>query len=278
MSILEQSTLSDLLKSLQIELITAHKTQVARSWGETDSFPSYNKLYYIIGGEGWISVDGASYYPKPGQWFLTPVNSKVSFSTTSGQPYLKYWCHFRLKAGPFDLFQWIGVPLLQDVADNARLAGLFEELIACRTSESVTARLREKSLLLDLVCLYLDQAPTRILQHRSEEMNRLSMIQHLVETRLHTTITVEQMAEELHLHPNYFISYFKKHFGLSPLKYVHRKRLERASQLLASTSLSIKEIAALTGFAETGHFTKFFGKEMNQSPTEYRSATSKTVD
>jgi AraC family transcriptional regulator of arabinose operon len=265
-----------LLQSLQVELYTAQKTQVSASWGETDSIPPYNKLYFILNGKGWINVNGEDYYPQPGQLFLTPTNSQISFAATAGEPYLKYWCHFRLTAGPFDLFQWIGVPLLLDVSDPDRLTALFEELIACRARKSIAARLREKALLLDIVCLYLEQTPTSILQHRSDEINRLRTIQHFVETKLHTTITVERMAEELHLHPNYFISYFKKHFGLSPLKYVHRKRIERACQLLTSTSLSIKEIAALTGFAETSHFTKFFGKEMNLSPTEYRASYTKS--
>ncbi|MOA01751.1 HTH-type transcriptional activator Btr [compost metagenome] len=102
----------------------------------------------------------------------------------------------------------------------------------------------------------------------------MNVIQQYVDTRLHTSISIDQMAEAVHLHPNYFIAYFKKHFGIPPLKYVNRKRCDRAKQLLTSTSLSIKEIADQTGFKETNHFAKFFRKETSLSPTEYRSANS----
>lgn len=270
----EQHALSDLLQSLQLQLIIAHKTQVSMSWGETNSTPEYNKLYYICEGEGWIRIGNDDYYPKPGQLFLTPAHSRVSFSALNGRPYLKYWCHFSILAGPFDLFQWIGVPLCLNIEDSAHMTILFEELIGWHEQHTIVARLREKALLLEIVSRFLESVPIQVLQHRSEEMNRLNIIQQYVDSRLHTGISIDQMAESLHLHPNYFSAYFKKHFGIPPLKYVSRKRTDRAKLLLTSTSLSIKEIADQTGFKETSHFTKFFRKETSLTPSEYRSAYS----
>lgn len=268
----EQNALSDLLQSLQLQLLAAHKTQVSLHWGETDSVPEYNKLYFICEGEGWIRIGNDDYYPKPGQLFLTPAHTKVSFSPINDRPYLKYWCHFSIIAGPFDLFQWIGVPLC--IEDPAAMIGLFQELIDWREQGTIVARLREKAVLLQIVSCFLESVPIQVLQHRTEEMNRLNVIAHFVDSRLHTGISIEQMAGSVHLHPNYFISYFKKHFGIPPLKYVNRKRTDRAKQLLTTTPLSIKEIAEQTGFKETNHFTKFFRKETSFSPTEYRAAFS----
>lgn len=268
----EQQALSDLLQALQVQLLVAHKTQVPKDWGETNSVPSYNKLYFICEGEGWIRIGEDDYYPKAGQLFLTPAHIQKSFSAINNRPYLKYWCHFSMIAGPFDLFQWIGVPLCINVQDTDKLSNLFQEMIDCHHQHTVIARLREKALLLEIIALFLEAAPLRVLQHRSEEMNRLHIIQQFVENRLHTAITVDQMAEAVHLHPNYFIAYFKKHFGVPPLRYVSRKRADRAKLLLTTTGLSIKEIADQIGFKETNHFTKFFRKETSLSPTEYRAA------
>ncbi|CAM4210552.1 AraC-like DNA-binding protein [Paenibacillus endophyticus] len=270
----EQHALSDLLQSLQLQLIIAHKTQVSMNWAETDSTPEYNKLYYICEGEGWIRIGNVDYYPKPGQLFLTPAHTRISFSARNNRPYLKYWCHFSILAGPFDLFQWIGVPLCLDIDDHSRMTALFQELIAWHEQPTIVARLREKAILLEIVSRYLESVPIQVLQHRSEEMSRLNIIQQFVDSRLHLNISIDQMAEALHLHPNYFSAYFKKHFGIPPLKYVNRKRTERAKLLLTTTSLSVKDIADQCGFKETNHFTKFFRKETSLSPTEYRSAYS----
>ncbi|OMF29416.1 AraC family transcriptional regulator [Paenibacillus sp. FSL H8-0548] len=268
----EHNALSDLLQTLQLQLLIAHKTQVLPTWGEQNSVPEYNKLYFICEGEGWIRIGSSDYYPKPGQLFLTPAHTKVSFSTINNRPYLKYWCHFSIMAGPLDLFQWIGVPLCLNIEDSHRMTCLFQELIEWHEQDSIVARLREKSVLLEIVSHFLESVPIQVLQHRTEEMSRLSIIQQFVDSRLHTSINVEQIAEAVHLHPNYFSTYFKKHFGIPPLKYVSRKRTERAKQLLTTTSLSIKEIADQAGFKETNHFTKFFRKEAGLAPTEYRAA------
>ncbi|WP_173275590.1 AraC family transcriptional regulator [Paenibacillus sp. NEAU-GSW1] len=268
----------ELLQSLQLTLHAAYQTQVTVNWGETDTVAPFNKLYFITEGAGWIRIDGEDYRPKPGQMLLVPANSRHSFSPIEGRkPFLKNWCHFNVMVGPFDLFQWIHVPLCIDIEDVEGMNRKFTEMIGhFHSKDSFFARLREKQMLLDIVAAFLDLVPISVMQHRSEEMNRLGIIQRFVESRLDCGISVEQMAEAVHLHPNYFISYFKKHFGMPPLKYVNRKRADHAKQLLTTTSLSIKEIADRTGFKETGHFTKFFRKETSFTPTDYRAAFTYT--
>ncbi|MFX3633873.1 MAG: helix-turn-helix domain-containing protein [Candidatus Pristimantibacillus sp.] len=272
----EENALSDLLQSLQLQLLTAHQTKVTVNWGETNSVQPYNKLYLITDGEGWLKIGNEQFNPRPGQLCLVPAHMQHSFAAISDRPYSKYWCHFNVTVGPFDLFQWIGVPLCIDLADTNKMIQLFQDMTAWHHQDSIIARLREKMLLLEIITCFLELVPIRVLQHRTEEMNRLSVIQHYVENSLHTSIKLEQMAEAVHLHPNYFISYFKKHFGVSPLKYVNRKRTDRAKLLLSTTSLSVKEIADQTGFKETNHFTKFFRKETSLSPTDYRVAYSQS--
>ncbi|MFF2481510.1 helix-turn-helix domain-containing protein [Paenibacillus sp. NPDC058071] len=267
----EDKALSDLLQSLHMELLVAAYTQVSMQWGETDSIRSYNKLYYIVDGEGWIKVGQEHLHPKPGQLCIVPAGMQHSFSPINDKPFLKYWCHFTLTAGPLDLFQWIGVPLCIDIEDAERMTRLFQEMVHWNGQSSVIARLREKLVLLEIVSAFLELVPVKALQQRTEEMNRLSVIQHYVEAHLDQTISTRMLADAVHLHPNYFIAYFKKHFGMPPLKYVGRKRIERAKLLLTTTTLSVKEIAVRTGFSETNHFTKFFRKDTGYSPTDFRT-------
>ncbi|KRE34626.1 AraC family transcriptional regulator [Paenibacillus sp. Soil522] len=58
----------------------------------------------------------------------------------------------------------------------------------------------------------------------------------------HRNLTIDELAERAHLHPNYFIRVFKRHFGTSPIQYVNRKRIEAAKWILASTNLMLAEI------------------------------------
>ncbi|WP_219837826.1 AraC family transcriptional regulator [Paenibacillus sp. R14(2021)] len=271
----EHSALTDLLHTLQIDVLEARKTKVAPEWMDFDYTPEYNKLYFILEGEGWLKAGSDEMSPAPGELCLLPAHMQQSYSTVKNRPtFLKYWCHFSASIGPYDLFQWIGVPLSIPVEDREEMAALFKLLVSLHLNDSVIARLREKSVMLEIIARYLEHVPITILQHRSEDLKRIQFIQGYIDSHMEGNLKVEEMAKASHLHPNYFIAYFKKHFGVSPLKYVSRKRADKAKILLATTTLSIKDIADQTGFKETNHFAKFFRKETGQSPTEYRSFNS----
>ncbi|WP_261305925.1 helix-turn-helix domain-containing protein [Paenibacillus andongensis] len=262
--------LSDLLQNLQIHILEAHLTQCATSWKELNFTPEHNKLYWILEGEGWVKVDHQELNPMPGQLCLLPAHVLHSYSTISDRPYLKYWCHFTAHIGSFDLFQWLDIPLFIQIQSVEQMTAWFQELAALHHEPSLTSRLREKAILLQIISSYLEAVPVQVLQKRTDEMDRLGQLRQFIEQNLHKSITVEQMAKSVHLHPNYLIKYFKKHFGMPPAKYMQRKRIDKAKFLLTTTSLSMKEIAEQTGYEDTNHFAKSFRKDTGFPPTEYR--------
>ncbi|NOU97853.1 helix-turn-helix domain-containing protein [Paenibacillus sp. LMG 31456] len=266
----QSAFLADLLQNLQIHVMDAHLTQCIESWRLHNFTPAYNKLYWILNGEGWIKIGDQELHPRPGQLCLLPAHSQQSYSVTSNLPYFKYWCHFTAHIGSFDLFQWLDIPLYMKVSNAEQMTTWFKELVALFHDSALTSRLREKAILLQIISCYLESVPVHMLQQRTEEMDRLDQLQRFIEHNLHKSITVEQMAKSVHFHPNYLIKYFKKHFGMPPAKYMQRKRMDKAKFLLTTTSLSMKEVAEQTGFENTNHFTKSFRKETGFPPTEYR--------
>jgi AraC-like DNA-binding protein len=262
--------IAELLHNLQIEVTAAHLTQCAPDWRDTDYTPDYNKMYFILDGEGWIRIEDRQFHPRPGQLCFMPAFVNQGYSVVNDKPYHKYWCHFRTRTGAFDLFQWIGVPFCIDLQHPDKISRLFEQLIEPSGNSPLITSIRQKAVMLELLATYLENVPVRVLQHRNEEITRLNVIHDYVDRHLHSSISIDELASLLHLHPNYFIAYFKKHFGISPLKYVNRKRIEKAKTLLMTSAHNVKEIADLTGFTDTNHFTKFFRKETGFSPTEFR--------
>ncbi len=65
---------------------------------------------------------------------------------------------------------------------------------------------------------------------------------------------------------------FRQITGCSPMEYVQRTRVEEARRLLADVQLSIKEIAARTGFDDAYHFSKVFRRIDGLSPLHHRQA------
>ncbi|WP_368250789.1 AraC family transcriptional regulator [Enterococcus sp. 2201sp1_2201st1_B8_2201SCRN_220225] len=84
------------------------------------------------------------------------------------------------------------------------------------------------------------------------------------------TITLDDAAQLLNLHPGYFCKLFKKEFGCTFSTYVRRYRLSKAKLLLRTTQLSIIDIGYACGFTSNQYFSTAFTKEFQLSPSNYR--------
>ena len=78
------------------------------------------------------------------------------------------------------------------------------------------------------------------------------------------------LAEEFHLSAQYISQLFKNEIGVGFLAYLTNIRMERAKQLLLSTSLSIAEVSEQSGYGDYRVFTKVFKKSEGITPSQYR--------
>lgn len=69
----------------------------------------------------------------------------------------------------------------------------------------------------------------------------------------------------------HFARSFEAAYGESPIRYLTRRRLERAQDLLRSANLTVTEICMLVGFASLGSFSARFRQLVGESPTSYRN-------
>ena len=86
----------------------------------------------------------------------------------------------------------------------------------------------------------------------------------------HEKITLEQLAELVHLHPNYLCTVFKDYTGKTIFDHLTKQRLRRAAIRLRSTRLPVQQIAENTGFPSISFFTRKFRAVYGCSPTQYR--------
>ena len=91
-----------------------------------------------------------------------------------------------------------------------------------------------------------------------------------IQSDLSAPLNVEEMARSLQLSPSHFIRSFKAQMGYSPLAYQTSLRVERAKDLLRSTTLRISEVAAKVGYQNPMYFSSTFKKHTGMTPLEYR--------
>jgi AraC-like DNA-binding protein len=92
----------------------------------------------------------------------------------------------------------------------------------------------------------------------------------LVRERFSDTLSVEQMAHAAHLSPKYFGRKFHASFGLTPMDYLRRVRLNRARELLATSDASVAQIAERCGFSGAAHFSRSFKRHFGLAPLALR--------
>ncbi len=63
---------------------------------------------------------------------------------------------------------------------------------------------------------------------------------------------------------------FSASYGLPPLQYLTRKRLEEAKKILLTTDFSIHEVSSMIGYENTNHFINLFKKYVSMTPGKFR--------
>lgn len=84
--------------------------------------------------------------------------------------------------------------------------------------------------------------------------------------------TVAYLSDELNVSPNYLSDMLRSVTGQSTQHHIHNKIIEKAKELLLTTSLSVSEMAYQLGFEYPQSFNKLFKSKTNVSPLEFRSS------
>jgi AraC-like DNA-binding protein len=69
---------------------------------------------------------------------------------------------------------------------------------------------------------------------------------------------------------DHFARCFQVAYGETPIRYLTRRRIERAQDLLRTANLTVTEICMLVGFASLGSFSSRFRTLVGESPSHYR--------
>lgn len=110
-------------------------------------------------------------------------------------------------------------------------------------------------------------------QASSSEQRGQSYVQQAItyiRGHLHTNLSLQQVAKQVHLHPNHFSEVFKKEMGMTCLEFMTRERMERAIEMLKESDMKIARIANLVGYGDIKYFTQLFKKYTGQTPSSYR--------
>ena len=90
-------------------------------------------------------------------------------------------------------------------------------------------------------------------------------------THLHNKISVNEIAESLHINANYLSNLFKKYEGQTIMQYILQEKIKLAQNFLMYSPYSYSEIATYLGFSSQSHLGAQFKKITRMTLREYRN-------
>jgi AraC-like DNA-binding protein len=92
----------------------------------------------------------------------------------------------------------------------------------------------------------------------------------LADRRYAEPLDLDALAQAAHVSKYHFNRRFAEAYGETPMRYLTRRRIERAQDLLRAANLTVTEVCMLVGFSSLGSFSSRFRDLVGESPTQYR--------
>lgn len=144
----------------------------------------------------------------------------------------------------------------------------------CCSYQAAAALFRQEDLNNGAVPLIAAVETVEALRH-TEQINGHRLIQEAkqyIEQNYDRTITLDDVAQYVHLNASYLSFLFKELTGQKYIDYITSFRIEKAKSLLKHTNHKVHEVGEMVGYENPRYFTLVFKKYAKLSPIEYRNA------
>lgn len=239
--------------------------------------PFTNQIIGADPGPGEEIIEIASDAPAP--------DGLLRFDATTGdEAGLCYVCG-KITAnisGSFGLLDTVRRPICEDLSDLPLIKLSYEQMLAELDRPALGSRALNSSLM--KACLLM-----LIRRHFGRGEHEASLLSTLRDPRLGKAVTMvldrpadrhslAALASAAGMSRSAFAREFSQAFAMSPMAFVAKTRMHHAAEMLRSTTMPVKVIAASIGFSSRSHFSRAFRDAYGADPSAYRRAAGGSTD
>ncbi len=236
-------------------------------WNFPKAAAPYWRIYWNNRPGAHISQGGRRIALHPGILAIIPPDAV--FSTRCGIPgaIQHFYLHFLVHPLPADARAGI-VALRLEQPEQAML----EKIIHLLRADPAGAGASRTQFSLAVNCLIEWSLASAAKAWRAAPAldARILKVMRYIADRLGSPLPHPDLARQADMSVTAFRTLFREQTGQTPHAYIRAKRVEKAAQLLHTRDYSIKQIAALTGFYDTQHFSRVFHRLQGITPAEFR--------
>ena len=212
-------------------------------------------FHFVVSGKGIFQINGKQYALSGGMMFVIPPFVETYYEADSEDPWEYIWVGFTGTA-PLQLGDYYDIP---------GALHIFQHMKACHElhngkTEFILARLWELFSFL-------------IEENRTKE-DPVDTALNLIHSQYMTPLTVQQMADSVHLERTYFSKIFSEKMGVSPQQYLIEYRMNQAKTFLR-LGYSVTTTATSVGYSDIYIFSKIFRQRFGEAPSHYQKNCNK---
>lgn len=260
--------------SQDVTLLNASSSRYEGDWPSIPHSHAFTELFYVRDGRGEFLLEDKIYPISKDDLII--VNPHINHTEISkGTPPLSYFT--------------VGVEGVYFSFNDQKEYRIFN----CRKKEadllfyfnSLFQELDKQSEGYEKICNYLlhililqlqriTDSPFELItaQHPSKEC---AYIKRYLDSNYSENITLDHLSALSHLNKYYLSHEFTKYYGISPMNYLSRKRIDVCKELLENTDYGISDIAHLVGFSSQSYLSQSFRKSCGMTAGTYRKLKKK---
>ena len=260
--------------SQDVTLLNASSSRYEGDWPSIPHSHAFTELFYVRDGRGEFLLEDKIYPISKDDLII--VNPHITHTEISkGTPPLSYFT--------------VGVEGVCFSFNDQKEYRIFN----CRKKEadllfyfnSLFQELDKQSEGYEKICNYLlhililqlqriTDSPFELItaQHPSKEC---AYIKRYLDSNYSENITLDHLSALSHLNKYYLSHEFTKYYGISPINYLSRKRIDVCKELLENTDYGISDIAHLVGFSSQSYLSQSFRKSCGMTAGTYRKLKKK---
>jgi len=258
-------------EQMHIEVAAAAETilDASTTMDREDTYDCHRFLF-VKEGEGKLVVQDKQISLVKGKLCILLSGISHRISLEPGERLTLQWCHFRNSFEDRGLYKSLQIPFHIQLTDEyAAASAIFERVCVELAKDKLTSKLKIKAAMLDLISIYLDNLSIHDNNAPTEELQKIDLVLRYIDDHMADNITVEILAKQVYLHPNYFIVFFKGILGHSPIQYVNLRRMEMAKELLMQPECNVSAVASKVGM-QIYYFSRMFKAHTGLTPSRYR--------
>jgi len=256
------------------KLLNVASAKYSGDWKCGSHTHEYMELFYIFGGTGMFLIGDQEH----------PVNVNDIIIINPNVPHAEVSIHSQ--SLEYIVLGIEGIQLAEGKHSNGRFCILdhYESTEISGCLWNILREMEQKNTGFKDVCqAYMEILVIRLMRNTDLTVPTEAQIttgnrqcaaaKHYIDQHFKESLTLEQLAEKVHMNKYYLVHTFKEEYGISPINYMITRRIVESKYLLTETDLSLSQIAHLLGFSSPSYFSQAFRKTQGVSPIEYRKST-----